>query len=173
MLDYPIHSNGLLDPPKALADVVESLLGAVFIDSNSSLETVWEVYLAYRSLTCTSHHHTDTKTHVQVELFVHNVQVYRRLAEPLINPKTLGKHPVSELHELCQKNRMEVRFLREKWDESTCIDVMVDGNMVASATYGNKKEIALNRAAKAAVDCLKNMLANENPLSLTQTDLFS
>lgn len=50
---------------------------------------------------------------------------------------------------------------------------MVDGNMVASATYGNKKEIALNRAAKAAVDCLKNMLANENPLSLTQTDLFS
>ncbi|XP_039125862.1 ribonuclease 3-like protein 3 [Dioscorea cayenensis subsp. rotundata] len=141
LLDYPIHSNGLLDPPKALADVVESLLGAVFIDSNSSLETVWEVY--------------------------------RRLAEPLINPKTLGKHPVSELHELCQKNRMEVRFLREKWDESTCIDVMVDGNMVASATYGNKKEIALNRAAKAAVDCLKNMLANENPLSLTQTDLFS
>ena len=86
---------------------------------------------------------------------------------------TLGKHPVSELHELCQKNRMEVKFLREKWDESTCIDVMVDGNMVGSAMYGNKKEIALNRAAKAAVDCLKNMLANEDPLSLTETDLFS
>ncbi|PKU85376.1 ribonuclease 3-like protein 3 [Dendrobium catenatum] len=40
---YPIHSNGLLDPPKALANIVESVIGAIFIDSNSSLEIVWKV----------------------------------------------------------------------------------------------------------------------------------
>lgn len=40
---YPLHSNGLIDVPKVLADVVESTIGAIFIDSNSSLETTWEV----------------------------------------------------------------------------------------------------------------------------------
>ncbi|KAJ0989237.1 hypothetical protein J5N97_007593 [Dioscorea zingiberensis] len=138
LLEYPIHSNGLLDPPKILADIVESLLGAIFFDSNSSLEIVWEVY--------------------------------RRLAEPLINPETLGKHPVSELHELCQKNRMELRFLKETWTEDTSIEVLVDGNSVGSATYGNKKEIAQNRAAKAALDWLKNALADHDPPSDSQSD---
>ncbi|XWS75770.1 hypothetical protein CRYUN_Cryun01aG0120800 [Craigia yunnanensis] len=41
---YPLHSNGLVDVPKALADVVESTIGAVFIDSNSSIDIVWKVF---------------------------------------------------------------------------------------------------------------------------------
>lgn len=41
--EYPLHSNGLIDAPKALADIVESSIGAVFIDSNSSIDTAWEV----------------------------------------------------------------------------------------------------------------------------------
>ncbi|XAR55350.1 Ribonuclease III [Bertholletia excelsa] len=40
---YPLHSNGLLDAPKVLADIVESTIGAVFIDSNSSIDTTWKV----------------------------------------------------------------------------------------------------------------------------------
>ncbi|KAI3464893.1 hypothetical protein Pfo_021556 [Paulownia fortunei] len=32
---YPMHSSGLVDAPKALADVVESLVGAIYVDSNS------------------------------------------------------------------------------------------------------------------------------------------
>lgn len=40
---YPLHSHGLIDAPKVLADVVESTIGAVFIDSNSSVDTTWEV----------------------------------------------------------------------------------------------------------------------------------
>ncbi|PPD99759.1 hypothetical protein GOBAR_DD03231 [Gossypium barbadense] len=39
---YPLHSNGLVDVPKALADLVESIIGAVFIDSNSSIDIVWK-----------------------------------------------------------------------------------------------------------------------------------
>ncbi|XP_049412735.1 ribonuclease 3-like protein 3 isoform X2 [Solanum stenotomum] len=41
--EYPLHSHGLIDAPKVLADVVESTIGAVFIDSNSSIDTTWEV----------------------------------------------------------------------------------------------------------------------------------
>ncbi|KAL0915255.1 hypothetical protein M5K25_015658 [Dendrobium thyrsiflorum] len=41
---YPIHSNGLFDPPKALANIVESVIGAIFIYSNSYLEIVWKTF---------------------------------------------------------------------------------------------------------------------------------
>ncbi|CAH9130460.1 unnamed protein product [Cuscuta epithymum] len=41
--NYPIHSHGLIAAPKVLADVVESTIGAVFIDSNASLDKTWEV----------------------------------------------------------------------------------------------------------------------------------
>ncbi|KAK4429317.1 Ribonuclease 3-like protein 3 [Sesamum alatum] len=35
IVEYPVHSSGLVDAPKALADIVESLVGAVYVDSNS------------------------------------------------------------------------------------------------------------------------------------------
>ncbi|EFH46499.1 ribonuclease III family protein [Arabidopsis lyrata subsp. lyrata] len=41
MEKYPLHSNGLLKVPKVLADIVESTIGALFRDCNST-ETVWE-----------------------------------------------------------------------------------------------------------------------------------
>ncbi|KAL3509845.1 hypothetical protein ACH5RR_029246 [Cinchona calisaya] len=40
---YPLHSSGLVDAPKVLADIVESLIGAIFLDCNSSLDTTWQV----------------------------------------------------------------------------------------------------------------------------------
>ncbi|GER31579.1 ribonuclease 3 family protein [Striga asiatica] len=43
IVEYPLHSSGLIDAPKVLADIVESLIGAIFIDSNSSLDTTWKV----------------------------------------------------------------------------------------------------------------------------------
>ena len=36
-----------LDPPKALGDVLESLAGAVFLDSGLSLETVWAIFYPF------------------------------------------------------------------------------------------------------------------------------
>ncbi|XP_060189513.1 ribonuclease 3-like protein 3 [Lycium barbarum] len=43
MLEYPLHSAGLIDPPKVLADIVESLIGAIYIDSNFCMDTTWQV----------------------------------------------------------------------------------------------------------------------------------
>ncbi|XP_049366601.1 ribonuclease 3-like protein 3 [Solanum verrucosum] len=42
ILEYPLHSLGLIDPPKILADLVESLIGAIHSDSNC-LDTTWQV----------------------------------------------------------------------------------------------------------------------------------
>lgn len=66
MKEHPNHSNGLLDPPKALADIVESVLGAIFMDSDSSLETVWKVqtlrppFPTFLPLLSRMHRHTGT-----------------------------------------------------------------------------------------------------------------
>ncbi|KAI3465625.1 hypothetical protein Pfo_022288 [Paulownia fortunei] len=42
IMEYPLHSSGLIDAPKVLADIVESLVGAIFIDSKSSMDTTWK-----------------------------------------------------------------------------------------------------------------------------------
>ena len=80
------------------------------------------------------------------------------MADPLIGLETLGKHPVTELFEFCQKTRRGVKFVKDEWDKSLKVEVLIDGELVASATYGQKKEIAQNRAAKAALDKLKETL---------------
>ncbi|XP_051200166.1 ribonuclease 3-like protein 3 [Lolium perenne] len=126
LCEYQYHSNGLLDAPKVLSDIVESLIGAIYLDSNFNQEVVW--------------------------------RVFRNLADPLISLETLGRHPVSELLEFCQKNRRGLKIVKDGWDKNLKVDVLVDGELVGSAVYGQKKEIAQNRAAKAALDKLKETL---------------
>ncbi|XP_039003747.1 ribonuclease 3-like protein 3 [Hibiscus syriacus] len=41
---HPLHSNGQVEVPKAIADLVEAIIGAVFIDCNSSIDIVWKVF---------------------------------------------------------------------------------------------------------------------------------
>ena len=36
-----------LDPPKALGDILESLAGAVFLDSGLSFEVVWQIFYPF------------------------------------------------------------------------------------------------------------------------------
>ncbi|XP_077240084.1 RNAse II-like 1 isoform X2 [Tasmannia lanceolata] len=140
ILEYPIHSNGLIDAPKFLADIVEALLGAVSVDSGHSHDTVWKVF--------------------------------RRLLEPVISLETLGKHPMSELYELCQKNRMRLRFVREPWEKNTTVEVFVDEHLMGSATSSQKKEIAQNRAAKMALDNLKGILLGTSQSFNTKEDIL-
>ncbi|CAI9280061.1 unnamed protein product [Lactuca saligna] len=40
---YTSHSHGMIDPPKVLADLLESLIGVIFIDTESSMDSTWEV----------------------------------------------------------------------------------------------------------------------------------
>lgn len=156
MKEHPNHSNGLLDPPKVLADIVESVLGAIFIDSGRSLEIVWKVQQPFPlPLALTLYSMLKTKWVLCV-----GGQAFRRLAEPLIDLEKLGRHPVAELHEFCQKRKLDLKFKKESWTESMNVEVLINGTMVGSATYGNKKEIAMNRAAKRALDRIKEEIMN-------------
>ena len=48
--------------------------------------------------------------------------------------------------------------MKDEWNKSLKVEVLTDGELVASATYGQKKEIAQNRAPKSALDKLKETL---------------
>lgn len=50
--------------------------------------------------------------------------------------------------------------MKDGWTENLTVEVLIDGKLVGSATYGHKKEIAQNRAAKAALDKLKETLGD-------------
>lgn len=60
---------------QVLADVIESIAGAIFVDSGYKKEVVF--------------------------------QSIKPLLEPLVTPETARRHPISELHELCQKKRLQ------------------------------------------------------------------
>ncbi|KAM7275444.1 hypothetical protein ACFE04_017310 [Oxalis oulophora] len=121
ILEYPLHSKGLVEAPKALADLTEAVIGAVYIDCNNNLDNVW--------------------------------QVFKRLLEPIITLETLTRHPVTELYEFCQKNNFKVKFV-DNWEETTECVVYIDDQLMGTGTYGLKKEIAQNRAAKHAFNNL-------------------
>ncbi|GAU23033.1 hypothetical protein TSUD_336810 [Trifolium subterraneum] len=123
--EYPLHSNGLIDAPKNLADIVESTIGAVFIYCNFSIDIVWKVF--------------------------------GKLLEPIIDPDTVQKHPVTELHEMCQKKNLNLQFI-DLWKESMSVNVLINKKFVGRGIYGSKKEIAHNRAAKDALENFERVL---------------
>ncbi|XP_050381558.1 ribonuclease 3-like protein 3 [Argentina anserina] len=118
VLDYPLHSNGLIDAPRDLAELTESIVGAIFKDCNS-IDSVWEVF--------------------------------KGLLEPIITPETLQVHFNTQLHEMCQKNNRSLNYV-DSWEKEKFVDCFIDGKFVGRGTYKYRKEVAQNRAAKAALD---------------------
>ncbi|XP_065867846.1 ribonuclease 3-like protein 3 [Euphorbia lathyris] len=127
--EYPLHSNGLVDVPKVLADIVESTVGAVFIDTNYCLDSVWKVF--------------------------------KDVLEPIISRETVKIHPVTELYEECQKRNLKVKFV-DSWRESMAFHVLIEDKLVGRATYGFKKDIAHNRAAKDALDNIRSLFTQSS-----------
>ncbi|XP_051116787.1 ribonuclease 3-like protein 3 [Andrographis paniculata] len=132
MKKYPLHSCGLIDAPKVLADIVEALIGAIFIDSNSSMDTTSEITI--------------------------------RLLEPIITPENLPTHPMTKLHEICQKNKLSL-VIKDTWKDNGTVEFVVNGRFTGRATYKAKRTIAKTRAALDAysqvVEAL-NVVQDEN-----------
>jgi hypothetical protein len=89
--------------------------------------------------------------------------------DPLISIEALGKHPVSELFEFCQKARLGVKIVKDDWDKNLKVHVLIDGEVAGSAIYA-QKEIAQNRAAKAALDKLKQTVGHYQTESVSKED---
>ncbi|KAL4302013.1 hypothetical protein GQ457_10G025390 [Hibiscus cannabinus] len=112
--------------PKVLGDVMESLAGAIFVDSGYNKEVV------FRSI--------------------------RPLLEPLTTPETMTVHPVRELHELCQKERYELRepvVSRDNGISSITIEVEADGRVFKHTSTASDKKMAKKLASKEVLKALK------------------
>ena len=72
----------------------------------------------------------------------------------------MKRHPVTELYEMCQKKNLKVEFV-DLWAKNMAFDVFIDGQLVGTASYGLKKEVAHNRAAKNALDNIGKILGEK------------
>ncbi|CAM0877093.1 unnamed protein product [Alopecurus aequalis] len=125
---YPLHSNGQAWTPKLLSDIVESLIGAVYIDSNNT-EQVWQVFQ----------------------------RLADPLIGPE-EMATIGKQPMAEFNELNQKMRVKAKIDKREWAKSGTVKVVLAGETIGSATYARSKDVAKNRAVKSALDMIKQKI---------------
>ncbi|XP_038888348.1 ribonuclease 3-like protein 3 [Benincasa hispida] len=87
-------------------------------------------------------------------------KIFKDLMEPLITLKTMKKHPMTELTEICQKRNLNLEFV-DCWEERKEVQVFIDKQLVGKGSY-RKKLIAQNRAAKDALNNLDRVLGEFN-----------
>ncbi|KAK2970943.1 hypothetical protein RJ640_004735 [Escallonia rubra] len=119
--DEPELYGGSVPAPKVLADIVESVAAAVYVDCKFDLEALWAVFS---------------------KLLEPIVTLDALLRQP---------QPVTMLNDLCQKNGMgrRVRFEYEKEGDEYVAFVIRDGISICSASSEKKKNAELHAAKKS------------------------
>ncbi|GLJ35426.1 hypothetical protein SUGI_0712440 [Cryptomeria japonica] len=119
-----------LNPPEVLFNSVETIAGAMFVDSSKltenigcCLEQVWEKL--------------------------------ENLLEPLVTPETLDEHPVSKLQELCKKSGKHVEYKHHTLkvfdeEEMRVVEVFINDTKFGMGEC-IKKEVAKKRGARDAL----------------------
>ncbi|CAK9321823.1 unnamed protein product [Citrullus colocynthis] len=113
--------GGLVKAPKVLADIVESVAGAVYVDVNFDLQRLWVII---RGL----------------------LEPIYTLEDLQVEPQ-----PVTVLFEVCQKNGKQVDIKNWKNGSTNVANVYVDGSFVASGTSMQKEIARLNAAREALI----------------------
>ncbi|KAK2970945.1 hypothetical protein RJ640_004737 [Escallonia rubra] len=144
--------GGLVKAPKVLADIVESVAAAVYVDCEFDLKALWVVRVVsfanslfklwFVGLHCTP-------------------SIFRGLLEPIVTLDVLQKQPqpVTMLFELCQKDGKHVDIRHWRKGEKNIASVYVDGTFIASGS-SEQKENAKLHAAKAALQKLADPIIN-------------
>ncbi|KAK9938604.1 hypothetical protein M0R45_015332 [Rubus argutus] len=134
--------RGSMDAPKVLADIVESVAAAIYVDLNYDLKKFWKK-------------------------FRHLLEPITTLEEIQEQPQ-----PVTELYEFCQKHGMDVIITPQRDETKRIENVYVvyvDGEFVASGS-SKKKGIAKVNAAKIALRELKQLMCiNDASVEVTAT----
>ncbi|XP_065862436.1 ribonuclease 3-like protein 2 [Euphorbia lathyris] len=114
-----VAHGGAVKAPKIIADLVESLAGAIYVDLNFNLEMLWVVFRPLLEPIVTL---KDLQNHPQ---------------------------PVTLLYELCQKKGKEVDIVNWPTDSMNIASVYVDGAFVVSGCSEKKETAKLNAAEEA------------------------
>ncbi|KAK4343996.1 hypothetical protein RND71_037090 [Anisodus tanguticus] len=111
--------GGEMKAPKVLADIVESVAAAVYVDCGFDLKALWVIF---RGL---------LEPIITLDLLSQQPQ------------------PVTMLHELCQKDGHQVDIKHWRKGEKDIANVYVDGQFIASASSENKENAKLQAAKAA------------------------
>ncbi|KAK7844587.1 ribonuclease 3-like protein 2, partial [Quercus suber] len=126
--------------PKILADIVESLAAAIYVDLGLDLQKLW----------------------VNSSLVVLYLKIFRDLLDPLVTPEVLLQqpHPVTTLYDQCQKQGREVDIKDLRIEAKNIASVYVDGAFVASDISDDKDTARRNAAQLALLKLSKSMPTN-------------
>ncbi|KAI8557554.1 hypothetical protein RHMOL_Rhmol04G0019700 [Rhododendron molle] len=116
--DTVVH-GGEVKAPKVLADIVESVAGAVYVDCNFDLRVFWEKF----------------------------GRLLEPIVEPEILQKQ--PQPVTMLYELCHKDGRQVDIKHWRKREKDIASIYVGGQFIASASSENKDNAKLHAAREA------------------------
>ncbi|XP_050246829.1 ribonuclease 3-like protein 2 isoform X1 [Quercus robur] len=128
--DDTVVYGGLVKAPKILADIVESVAAAIYVDLNLDLQQLWVIFRALLEPIVT-------------------------LEDLQKQPQ-----PVTMLFELCQKQGKQVDIKYWKNGEKNIATVYVDGKFIASGSSEKKETAKLNAAKQALLKLSKSMPTN-------------
>ncbi|RAL44251.1 unnamed protein product [Cuscuta campestris] len=111
--------GGAIKAPKVLADIVESIAGAVYVDSRFNLENLW---LVFRGL---------LEPIITLDVLQNQPQ------------------PVTMLFEYCQKIGKKVDIKHRKNKETNIASIYIDGNHLVSSSSEQKENARLHAAKAA------------------------
>ncbi|XP_004251917.1 ribonuclease 3-like protein 2 [Solanum lycopersicum] len=111
--------GGVMKAPKVLADIVESVVAAVYVDMHFDLKLLWK----------------------KINRLLEPIITLDLLAQQ--------PQPVTMLYELCQKDGKHVDIKHWRKEEKDIASVYVDGQFVVSATSENKENAKLHAAKSA------------------------
>ncbi|KAG5570277.1 hypothetical protein H5410_060043 [Solanum commersonii] len=111
--------GGAMKAPKVLADIVESVVAAVYVDCHFDLKALWKIINGL------------LEPIITLDLLAQQPQ------------------PVTMLYELCQKEGKHVDIKHWRKEEKDIASVYVDGQFVVSATSENKENAKLHAAKAA------------------------
>ncbi|WVY89220.1 hypothetical protein V8G54_034734 [Vigna mungo] len=119
-----VSHGGSVKAPKILADIVESIAGAIYVDVGCDLEKLWKYFR----------------------------RILEPIVTP--GDLEQQPQPVSTLFEICQKRGKHVEFKHVRTKTASIANVFVDGKFIASASSAQKDlakleaaKIALDRLA--------------------------
>ncbi|CAL9241837.1 unnamed protein product [Arabidopsis halleri] len=151
--DGPVPYGGLVKAPKVLADIVESIAGAVYIDVDFDVQRFWEVCCV--CLFFTTFVFLISMLLIKREDFL---QIFRGLLEPIYTLDDLRmqpKPPFLTLFRLADKHgkRIDFRYSKDDHSKENIAEVYLDGIFFASGC-AKSLSVAKVLAAEEAVQKL-------------------
>ncbi|GMY28294.1 ribonuclease 3-like protein 3 [Fagus crenata] len=94
-------------------------------------------------------------------------KVFKDVLEPFITLEKLGENPVVTLLKICQKKGLKFKFDTDSWEKDQTAKVYIGNSLIGKAAY-RKKEVAMNWAAKDALDKIERYYDHNKKKPLLQ-----